>query len=146
MREGAFTPAGAWGSSRLSGVPVPRRHLLAREKEMDKSPFNSPSPQNSPRLPRFTQHHRPEIATHNGIVRSPHPSSALHFPTTSILQQTASTYFPHRAIRYPPHLISTLRTRSKISCRWPATRPAGSLVCSETESASQRQKNHGATD
>lgn len=40
----------------------------------------------------------------SGIARSPHPSSTLHFPTTSILPQTASTYFPHTAIRYPPHL------------------------------------------
>ncbi|XP_010725782.1 nuclear factor 1 C-type-like [Meleagris gallopavo] len=72
---------------------------------MDKSPFNSPSPQDSsPRLSSFTQHHRPVIAVHSGIARSPHPSSTLHFPTTSILPQTASTYFPHTAIRYPPHL------------------------------------------
>ncbi|XP_060089110.1 nuclear factor 1 C-type-like [Heteronotia binoei] len=75
------------------------------KKDMDKSPFNSPSPQDSsPRLTSFTQHHRPVIAVHSGIARSPHPSSALHFPTTSILPQTASTYFPHTAIRYPPHL------------------------------------------
>ncbi|PKK16616.1 hypothetical protein A306_00000356, partial [Columba livia] len=76
-----------------------------KKTEMDKSPFNSPSPQDSsPRLSSFTQHHRPVIAVHSGITRSPHPSSALHFPTTSILPQTASTYFPHTAIRYPPHL------------------------------------------
>uniref|UniRef100_A0A8D2PHM5 Nuclear factor I C n=1 Tax=Zosterops lateralis melanops TaxID=1220523 RepID=A0A8D2PHM5_ZOSLA len=76
-----------------------------KKTEMDKSPFNSPSPQDSsPRLSSFTQHHRPVIAVHSGIARSPHPSSALHFPTTSILPQTASTYFPHTAIRYPPHL------------------------------------------
>ncbi|KAH0625867.1 hypothetical protein JD844_034218 [Phrynosoma platyrhinos] len=76
-----------------------------KKTEMDKSPFNSPSPQDtSPRLSSFTQHHRPVIAVHSGIARSPHPSSALHFPTTSILPQTATTYFPHTAIRYPPHL------------------------------------------
>uniref|UniRef100_A0A6I8NX93 Nuclear factor 1 n=1 Tax=Ornithorhynchus anatinus TaxID=9258 RepID=A0A6I8NX93_ORNAN len=76
-----------------------------KKTEIDKSPFNSPSPQDSsPRLSSFTQHHRPVIAVHSGIARSPHPSSTLHFPTTSILPQTASTYFPHTAIRYPPHL------------------------------------------
>ncbi|RXN34631.1 nuclear factor 1 C-type-like isoform X1 [Labeo rohita] len=41
-----------------------------------------------------------------GISRSPHPSSSLHFPGAPILPQTASTYFPHTAIRYPPHLSS----------------------------------------
>ncbi|XP_044527315.1 nuclear factor 1 C-type [Gracilinanus agilis] len=79
-----------------------------KKTEMDKSPFNSPSPQDSPRLSSYTQHHRPVIAgpvpLSSGITRSPHPSSALHFPTTSIIPQTASTYFPHTAIRYPPHL------------------------------------------
>lgn len=33
---------------------------------MDKSPFHSPSPQDSPRLSSFTQHHRPVIAVHSG--------------------------------------------------------------------------------
>uniref|UniRef100_A0A8V5GPP3 Uncharacterized protein n=1 Tax=Melopsittacus undulatus TaxID=13146 RepID=A0A8V5GPP3_MELUD len=66
--------------------------------EMDKSPFNSPSPQDSsPRLSSFTQHHRPVIAV------CPHPSSALHFPH---LHPPANGLhlLPHTAIRYPPHL------------------------------------------
>ncbi|XP_026125378.1 nuclear factor 1 C-type isoform X4 [Carassius auratus] len=71
-----------------------------------KTEMDSPSPQeSSPRL-GFTQHHRPVIAVHSGISRSPHPSSSLHFPGGPILPQTASTYFPHTAIRYPPHLSS----------------------------------------
>ncbi|XP_069072787.1 nuclear factor 1 C-type isoform X3 [Pleurodeles waltl] len=78
---------------------------VVKKSEMDKSPFHSPSPQDSSsRLSSFTQHHRPVIAVHSGLSRSPHPSSALHFPTTSILPQAASTYFQHTAIRYPPHL------------------------------------------
>ncbi|XP_042198707.1 nuclear factor 1 C-type isoform X5 [Callorhinchus milii] len=77
-----------------------------KKTEMDKSPFNSPSPQDSSsRLSSFTQHHRPVIAVHSGLTsRSPHASSSLHFPTTSILPQTASTYFPHTTIRFSPHL------------------------------------------
>ncbi|XP_030639618.1 nuclear factor 1 C-type isoform X1 [Chanos chanos] len=72
-----------------------------------KTEMDSPSPQeSSPRLSSFTQHHRPVIAVHSGISRSPHPSSSLHFPAAPILPQSASTYFPHTAIRYPPHLSS----------------------------------------
>uniref|UniRef100_A0A8C2FX43 Nuclear factor 1 n=1 Tax=Cyprinus carpio TaxID=7962 RepID=A0A8C2FX43_CYPCA len=71
-----------------------------------KTEMDSPSPQeSSPRL-GFTQHHRPVIAVHSGLSRSPHPSSSLHFPGAPILPQTASTYFQHTAIRYPPHLSS----------------------------------------
>ncbi|XP_026098839.1 nuclear factor 1 C-type-like isoform X6 [Carassius auratus] len=71
-----------------------------------KTEMDSPSPQeSSPRL-SFTQHHRPVIAVHSGLSRSPHPSSSLHFPGAPILPQTASTYFQHTAIRYPPHLSS----------------------------------------
>ncbi|XP_077574119.1 nuclear factor 1 C-type isoform X2 [Stigmatopora nigra] len=43
----------------------------------------------------FTQHQRPVIAVHGGLPR-PHQSASLHFPSSS--------YFPHGAIRYPPHL------------------------------------------
>ncbi|XP_047656211.1 nuclear factor 1 C-type isoform X5 [Tachysurus vachellii] len=78
-----------------------------------KTEMDSPSPQeSSPRLGSFTQHHRPVIAVHSGlcfpagISRSPHPSSSLHFSTAPILPQPTSTYFPHTAIRYPPHLTS----------------------------------------
>ncbi|KAJ8270559.1 hypothetical protein GJAV_G00116380 [Gymnothorax javanicus] len=71
-----------------------------------KTEMDSPSRQDSsPRL-SFTQHHRPVIAVHSGISRTPHPSASLHFPTTSILPQSAASYFPHTAIRYPPHLSS----------------------------------------
>ena len=42
-----------------------------KKTEMDKSPFNSPSPQDSPRLSSFTQHHRPVIAVHSGERRGP---------------------------------------------------------------------------
>ncbi|XP_069920032.1 nuclear factor 1 C-type-like isoform X3 [Oryctolagus cuniculus] len=48
---------------------------------MDKSPFNSPSPQDSPRLSSFTQHHRPVIVVHSGPgwkhARAPAPPPAL---------------------------------------------------------------------
>lgn len=45
----------------LTGISSP-----VKKTEMDKSPFNSPSPQDSPRLSSFTQHHRPVIAVHSG--------------------------------------------------------------------------------
>ncbi|XP_075060854.1 nuclear factor 1 C-type isoform X4 [Mixophyes fleayi] len=76
-----------------------------KKSELDKSPFHSPSPQDtSPRISGFTQHHRPVIAVHSGLARSPHTSTTLHFPPSSLLPQAASTYFQHTAIRYPPHL------------------------------------------
>lgn len=73
-----------------------------------------------------TSDHRPVIAVHSGIARSPHPSSALHFPATPILPQTASTYFPHTAIRYPPHLNpqDPLKDLVSLACD-PATQQPG---------------------
>ncbi|XP_061744116.1 nuclear factor 1 C-type isoform X1 [Nerophis ophidion] len=63
---------------------------------LKKAELDSPSAQEDPpRLGSFTQHHRPVIAVHSGLSR-PHPSPSLHFPSSS--------YFPHGAIRYPPHL------------------------------------------
>lgn len=43
---------------------------------MDKSPFHSPSPQDSPRLSSFTQHHRPVIAVHSGEHVGPRQGGA----------------------------------------------------------------------
>uniref|UniRef100_A0A2I3GX80 Nuclear factor I C n=1 Tax=Nomascus leucogenys TaxID=61853 RepID=A0A2I3GX80_NOMLE len=113
-----------WTEDMEGGISSP-----VKKTEMDKSPFNSPSPQDSPRLSSFTQHHRPVIAVHSGIARSPHPSSALHFPTTSILPQTASTYFPHTAIRYPPHLNpqDPLKDLVSLACDPPTLRPTRPL-------------------
>lgn len=52
-----------------------------KKTEMDKSPFNSPSPQdNSPRLSSFTQHHRPVIAVHSGKTRAEEPLLILDLP------------------------------------------------------------------
>ncbi|XP_032902727.1 nuclear factor 1 C-type isoform X6 [Amblyraja radiata] len=98
------SPAGSsrnWQEEMEGGISP-----TVKKSEMDKSPFNSPSPQDSSsRLGSFTQHHRPVIAVHSGLAsRSPHASSSLHFPTTSILPQSASGYFPHTTIRFPPHL------------------------------------------
>ncbi|XP_059846997.1 nuclear factor 1 C-type-like isoform X8 [Hypanus sabinus] len=98
------SPAGSsrnWQEEMEGGISP-----TVKKTEMDKSPFNSPSPQDSSsRLSSFTQHHRPVIAVHSGLAsRSPHASPSLHFPTTSILPQTASGYFPHTTIRFPPHL------------------------------------------
>nr|XP_020020293.1 nuclear factor 1 C-type-like [Castor canadensis] len=70
----------------------------------------------------------PLLSPSAGIARSPHPSSALHFPTTSILPQTASTYFPHTAIRYPPHLNpqDPLKDLVSLACD-PASQQPGPL-------------------
>lgn len=72
-------PGQAGSSSRTFGVPwrvpgcdaappfSPGISPTVKKTEMDKSPFNSPSPQDSsPRLSSFTQHHRPVIAVHSG--------------------------------------------------------------------------------
>lgn len=100
------SPSSPTGSSRnwtedMEGGMSP----TVKKSELDKSPFHSPSPQDtSPRISGYTQHHRPVIAVHSGLSRSPHTSTTLHFPPSSLLPQAASTYFQHTAIRYPPHL------------------------------------------
>ncbi|XP_041435807.1 nuclear factor 1 C-type isoform X4 [Xenopus laevis] len=101
-----------------------------KKSELDKSPFHSPSPQDiSPRISSFTQHHRPVIAVHSGLARSPHTSTTLHFPTSSLLPQ-ASTYFPHTAIRYPPHLNpqDPLKDLVSLACETSSQQPGPMLA------------------
>ncbi|KAI4828427.1 hypothetical protein KUCAC02_022523, partial [Chaenocephalus aceratus] len=85
-----------------------------------KADLDNPSPQeDSPRMGSFTQHHRPVIAVHSGLSRSPHPSSSIHFPPSS--------YFPHGAIRYPPHLTQDpLKDLVSLACD-PANQTPSSL-------------------
>lgn len=86
-----------------------------------KTELDSPPQENSPRL-GFTQHHRPVIAVHSGLSRSPHPAASLHFPSSS--------YFAHGAIRYPPHLSQLsqdpLKDLVSLACE-PAAHSSGSL-------------------
>ncbi|PIN88329.1 hypothetical protein AB205_0106930 [Aquarana catesbeiana] len=101
-----------------------------KKSELDKSPFHSPSPQDtSPRISGFTQHHRPVIAVHSGLARSPHTSTTLHFPPSSLLPQAASTYFQHTAIRYPPHLNpqDPLKDLVSLACD-PSTQQPGPML------------------
>ncbi|KAF6728671.1 Nuclear factor 1 C-type [Oryzias melastigma] len=101
MEEEAESPGGEYYHSPSSPASSSRNWTDDMEggpsPPVKKAEMDSPSPQEgSPRMGSYTQHHRPVIAVHSGLCRSPHPSSTLHFPSSS--------YFPHGAIRYPPHL------------------------------------------
>ncbi|KAM6962642.1 nuclear factor 1 C-type isoform 2-T2 [Aplochiton taeniatus] len=132
MEEDADSPGGEYYPSPSSPASSSRNWPDEMDGGMSppvkKSEMDSPSPQeNSPRLSNFTQHHRPVIAVHSGISRSPHPSSSLPFPSSSILPQ-ATSYFPHGAIRYPPHLASQdpLKDLVSLACD-PANQTPSSL-------------------
>uniref|UniRef100_A0A8C4ZVI1 Nuclear factor 1 n=1 Tax=Gadus morhua TaxID=8049 RepID=A0A8C4ZVI1_GADMO len=124
MEEEADSPGGEYYPSPSS--PASNSRNWADDMEGGLSPpvkkteMDSPSPQeDSPRMGPFTQHHRPVIAVHSGLSRSPHPSSSLHFPTSS--------YFPHGAIRYPPHLTQDpLKDLVSLACD-PSNQNPGSL-------------------
>ncbi|KAJ3599365.1 hypothetical protein NHX12_033328 [Muraenolepis orangiensis] len=119
MEEEADSPGGEYYPSPSS--PASNSRNWADDMEgVKKSEIDSPSPQeDSPRMGPFTQHHRPVIAVHSGLSRGPHPSSSLHFPTSS--------YFPHGAIRYPPHLTQDpLKDLVSLACD-PSNQNPGSL-------------------
>ncbi|XP_026017568.1 nuclear factor 1 B-type isoform X5 [Astatotilapia calliptera] len=77
-------------------------------KKPEKPLFSPTSPQDSsPRLSTFPQPHHPGLTSvgHSVIsARSPPPHSPLQFSASAILPPTASSYFSHPTIRYPPHL------------------------------------------
>ncbi|XP_038572842.1 nuclear factor 1 C-type isoform X5 [Micropterus salmoides] len=124
MEEEADSPGGEYYHSPSSPASSSRNWTDDMEGGLSppvkKAELDSPSPQeDSPRLGSFTQHHRPVIAVHSGLSRSPHPSSSLHFPSSS--------YFPHGAIRYPPHLAQDpLKDLVSLACD-PANQTPSSL-------------------
>uniref|UniRef100_A0A2K5IHC6 Nuclear factor 1 n=1 Tax=Colobus angolensis palliatus TaxID=336983 RepID=A0A2K5IHC6_COLAP len=83
-----------WTEDMEGGISSP-----VKKTEMDKSPFNSPSPQDSPRLSSFTQHHRPVIAVHSG---ERHGKRASPGPSTSGRPQTHQTRHGHTHALAPP--------------------------------------------
>uniref|UniRef100_A0AAQ4QVC4 Nuclear factor 1 n=1 Tax=Gasterosteus aculeatus aculeatus TaxID=481459 RepID=A0AAQ4QVC4_GASAC len=124
MEEEADSPGGEYYHSPSSPASSSRNWTDDMEgglsPPLKKAELESPSSQeDSPRLGSFTQHHRPVIAVHSGLSRSPHPSSSIHFPPTS--------YFPHGAIRYPPHLAQdALKDLVSLACD-PANQAPSSL-------------------
>uniref|UniRef100_A0A8D2ZXV5 Nuclear factor 1 n=1 Tax=Scophthalmus maximus TaxID=52904 RepID=A0A8D2ZXV5_SCOMX len=124
MEEEADSPGGEYYHSPSSPASSSRNWTDDMEGGLSppvkKAELDSPSPQeDSPRLGSFTQHHRPVIAVHSGLSRSTHPSSSLHFPSSS--------YFPHGAIRYPPHLAQDpLKDLVSLACD-PANQTSSSL-------------------
>ncbi|MEQ2198832.1 hypothetical protein XENOCAPTIV_019208 [Xenoophorus captivus] len=97
--------------------------IMGLSPPVKKGEIDSPSPQEgSPRMGSFTQHHRPVIAVHSGLARCPHPSSSIHFPSSS--------YFAHGAIRYPPHLAQDpLKDLVSLACD-PANQSSNSVSTS----------------
>ncbi|XP_034439237.1 nuclear factor 1 C-type isoform X1 [Hippoglossus hippoglossus] len=124
MEEEADSPGGEYYHSPSSPASSSRNWTDDMEGGLSppvkKAELDSPSPQeDSPRLGSFTQHHRPVIAVHSGLSRSIQPSSSLHFPSSS--------YFPHGAIRYPPHLAQDpLKDLVTLACD-PANQTQSSL-------------------
>ncbi|KAF3835632.1 hypothetical protein F7725_028190, partial [Dissostichus mawsoni] len=124
MEEEADSPGGEYYHSPSSPASSSRNWTDDMEGGLSppvkKAELDNPSPQeDSPRMGSFTQHHRPVIAVHSGLSRSPHPSSSIHFPPSS--------YFPHGAIRYPPHLTQDpLKDLVSLACD-PANQTPSSL-------------------
>ncbi|XP_051803265.1 nuclear factor 1 C-type isoform X5 [Acanthochromis polyacanthus] len=124
MEEDADSPGGEYYHSPSSPASSSRNWADDMEGGLSppvkKTELDSPSArEDSPRMGSFTQHHRPVIAVHSGLSRGPHPSSSLHFPSSS--------YFPHGAIRYPPHLAQDpLKDLVSLACD-PANQAPSSL-------------------
>ncbi|TNN61749.1 Nuclear factor 1 C-type [Liparis tanakae] len=124
MEEEADSPGGEYYHSPSSPASSSRNWTDDMEggpsPPVKKAELDSPSSQeDSPRLGSFTQHHRPVISVHSGLSRSPHPSSSIHF--------SPSSYFPHGAIRYPPHLAQDpLKDLVSLACD-PANQTPSSL-------------------
>uniref|UniRef100_A0A8C9W780 Nuclear factor 1 n=1 Tax=Scleropages formosus TaxID=113540 RepID=A0A8C9W780_SCLFO len=90
-------------------------------KKSERSGFSSPVPLQTHSRTAFSHHHRPILT---GPKASPHTSpSALHFPTSPIIQQPGS-YFSHPAIRYHPQ--DTLKEFVQLVCP-DSGQPAGQV-------------------
>uniref|UniRef100_A0A4W2G1Z1 Nuclear factor 1 n=1 Tax=Bos indicus x Bos taurus TaxID=30522 RepID=A0A4W2G1Z1_BOBOX len=117
-----------WTEDMEGGISSP-----VKKTEMDKSPFNSPSPQDSPRLSSFTQHHRPVIAVHSVLV-----SGIRKISSHALLLCPRNPRGPHG--RPPAHIFGGKLQQARTPRRRLSARPKDKITQTHKHRRKKKEK------